>query len=329
MKHIFKKIIATSIAISLLLLPASALAPKAENALTYTEFLYVTNSEVLPLSTDSIKDYTTGSSGITVALPVSIESNGNTTTMTVDLTDTQKLVNRDQKLEVADYILALAGFSDEEIDWLSSDSKIELTTGLEFAAMRASAKETDSDSAEYSNWSSTLTYTRKSVDRYYFTNLGKGIGKSFKWGQSIAVQGFAMEEDTFKLEYDYELIDINGNHVKDVSDSYDENDPGFESITSSSSGTGVSYVFNIDTGHYLTKEGGTYMMSCYGTVSNVNEPGSGSGSTGGAFNVYGNLVLITGPMPSISVTYPWGISVSGVGSEGISCKTSLTAVLYR
>ena len=30
-----------------------------------------------------------------------------------------------------------------------------------------------------------------------------------------------------------------------------------------------------------------------------------------------------------SISFPWGVSVSGIGSQGISCKTTLTAVLYK
>lgn len=42
-----------------------------------------------------------------------------------------------------------------------------------------------------------------------------------------------------------------------------------------------------------------------------------------------NVVLVTGPNPQISISFPWGVSVSGIGSQGISCKTTLTAVLYK
>lgn len=315
-----------------LVTPAFAMVTQEENVgLTFVEnyntVLYVTESYALLLDEHSQQVYNTDLGGISITLPVTVRDADGLTQTTIDLTNISCLKNDRQRLMAAEKILDLAGFSSEIIAFLEPEQKIDMTTGLEFGVMRATAKAEDKVSNSYANWSSTLSYTRKSVNRYLFTNTANNTGAPYTWAPSIAVQGFSMEENTFRFRYEYDTQDAYTgailNHKQGTLYNYSD---GFESITSASSGTGVAFTFTYEPRGISTKNE-IFTMSCYGTNSNVNPPTASE--LGGAFYIYGNVVLVTGPNPEISVSFPWGISVSGVASEGISCRTTLTAVLYK
>lgn len=320
--------------IFLLVTPAFAMYTYEENALLtlteekYNAVLYVTESCALLLDEHSQQIHNMDSDGVSITLPVTVRNTDGLTQTAIDLTNTSCLKNDKQRLMAAEAILDLGGFSSEDIAFLDPEQKIDMTTGLEFGATRATVSEKDTVSNSYATWSSTLSYTRKSVNRYLFTNTANNTGAPFTWAPSIAVQGFAMEESTFTFKYQYNTMNpytgaVSASPKKGTLNNYSD---GFESITSASSGTGVSFRFKYSPlGISTTNE--KFTMSCYGTNSNVNQPTADE--LGGAFNIYGNVVMVTGPNPQISLSYPWGVSVSGTGSQGISCKTTLTAVLYK
>lgn len=289
--------------------------------------MFVTNDNCILLDNDAVQSRNTDANGALVSLPIFRIKADTGEQIRIDLTDAARIKGSKQKLAMANQILAVAGFSADFINHISEDKKIEMTTGQEFGVTRAGVKSYDTVTQTHNSWKSTLTYTRISMTRYFFTNTAEDISAPFKWGMSIAVQGFAMENTTFKLTYRYSLTGDSG-IIRNVSDSFTSEDNGFDAIADAGSGTGVSFQLKYSPlGITTTNE--WFYMSCYGTNSNVNLPGPAIGDIGGAFNVYGNVILISGPLPVISISYPWGISVSGTGSSGVPCKTTLTAALYR
>ncbi len=202
----FKRIISLLLCMSLIFVPASAVDSEDQD-MTRKVSVLITDTEAIPL--DGLAAYaltrSVPSDGIVLSLPVTTRITEEATSTVIDLSDTYQLTSREQQIVAADYILDPSGYSADFIASTDSDTKLELTTGLEFGVTRATPSASGEDYQERNDWSSTLSYTRKSAERYYFGNLAENNGYLYDWVQSICIQGFALEPSSISLSYSYNV----------------------------------------------------------------------------------------------------------------------------
>lgn len=294
---------------------------------SYTIKFQVKEDEVIPLETTEKhpgERLVSLDNGVEIGIRKRVEASSTTTI--VDLRETSSL-NDAQKLSLADRVLRECGYGEEELQIISNEDRLKMIEGEELAVVAAYATDEGETSNSVNTWRSTLSYTRVTWNQYYFSNVCVGFGANFAWVPSIAVQGFALDPDTFLLAYAYDYSTDGVNYNKKASGFYDQFDPGFDSSSENSGGT--CFAYTVEFPHtYIDITDSTVKISCTGYNSNVIVPGTEPGSTGGSFNIFGNAALVNGNALNITVSYPWGVSASS-GNYIINCKTTLMATLYR
>lgn len=320
-----KKILSLLLALAMCLslsVPAWAAGP---TSLTY--YYEITEEGTREVSNLSAAALTLSGKNI-VAIPVSKSLVDGKVATTLNLSSVK---SPNTTLLMADELLSLAGFSESEIDGMSAFEKEGIIGGQELTTIRAVAKPSDSVTTQKNSWFSTLSYTRHSMTRYYFTVTGEGMGPNFKWANLLCVQGFALDYNTASFHSYYWVTDSAGNRIRLVSDvlRYSSNNDPFEMPSGATLGSGIGISFDMNDVSFIERSSSFFRLATYADNSNVNLPGETAGSVGGSFVVYGNTSLIPGISLQVSFSYPWGISVSGIGSDPIPCKNTLTACLYR
>lgn len=202
--------------------------------------------------------------------------------------------------------------------------KLKMILGEELAGtthtVTISAAASASDTATVNTVTSVLTYTRSSTNRYYVTNtVTTRQSGGLKYIQSVAVQNFAVESNSSSVTYGYNKVDLATGKKTPMSGEYTEASTNYDSLGGSSGGSGVAYTFNMpkNSSAYVC-ENVSYFLDCHASNSSV--------TTGGKFNIYGNMALVTGGI-SFSVSFPWGISIGSGNLNVTHCKTQLTATL--
>ncbi len=262
------------------------------------------------------------------AIPVNKSLVDGKITTSVDLTD---IKTTEDSLQMADSILALAGFSEAEINGMETFEKNNIVGGQELTTVRAVAKASDSVTNQKNSWSSTLSYTRHSMNKYYVTVTAEGMGASFKWANLLCVQGFALDYSSASFHKYYWITKADGTRLRLVSEvlRYSDDPDAFDMPKESTLGSGIGISFKVSGANYVETTSSFFRLGTFAENSSVNLPDTAPGSIGGSFVVYGNTSLISGGTPKISFSYPWSINVSGLGVSSIPCKNSLLARLYR
>lgn len=260
-------------------------------------------------------------------IPVEQTTNEDSLCTKFDLTNVDVL-NKADELALSDYLLEYVGFTPDEIKRLPVDERVDNLSGTELGIMRVSPAATGTDKNSYGNWSSTLMYVRESVNKYMFKLWTINIQQPFSWGPSICVQGFAMDTTSFTMDVTCSCYDSAGKFVKYGTEHIYGTDSRLKSINEgNSAGSGVGLLYSFP--HSYTVADGQILMKCRGYNSNVNVPGAAAGSTGGAFEIYGNSSLVNGNSPKVSFSFPWGVSITSGDKTIIPCHTRLTAILYQ
>lgn len=259
-----------------------------------------------------------------IEVPVSeLMQNGKNITI-VDLHSVQASKNLSAKArsDMADSIMQTLGYSDLAIKEISEDKKLAIIDGEEVAGVVEKRIVSDpswgTTSTSRDTLKSVLTYTRRKKGELYIINNATWSGRTsgLEYRQSIAVQGFTMESRTSELEYSYTRVSANGT-TKNFSGSYTETsqDGSYMPITDVS-GTGVCYTYvNPASNADYRYERMMRTLSVTALVNNVND--------GGAFNIYGNVALIT-MLTTPSISFPFGVSLSLGDSSVKHCQTQLT-----
>ncbi len=298
---------------------------------SYTKYISFSNDSLYEISS-AAPSFSRTSSEKVIALPVSVTESNDETRITVDLSDASTLNSTSKRIRLSEYVMELSGYSPEVIANTPAIDKLDLIDGSEVATIKATAQASDSDQNSYGSWTSTLSYTRQTADRYMFTLVASDFGASFDWTNSICVQGFAVENNSASLYYYYVPIDENGNIIDYVYDTYyysNVSDRQYFIPITDASGTGMICHFSIEPYPIVNAPDTYFRLKFYASNSNVNPPGSSPGSTGGSFNIYGNTCLFGGiTFSDLSVSFPWGIGTN-ISQYHIECHTSLTATVYR
>ena len=265
----------------------------------------------------------------TISFPIAERKIDVSTMSVVDISAMDQLINENQKVQAADLLFAEVGFTDEEIQLIKDEQKLKTLTGDEWGITRSSGQSYDSDLESYSNWSSSLSYTRQSINEYLFSNFSFDMLPVDKWAQTICVEGFSLDYNTAILEYQCIPI-VNGVEQWPIRGVYTWEDTSnddfnfeFENLNGA---YGCAFSYQFDPFSFSDADAVYYYMEVAGEVSNLNLPVNGQ--PGGAFNVYGNLVRFHRHSLDFSFSYPWGITVDHGGWVISECHTYLHSALY-
>ena len=259
-----------------------------------------------------------------IKVPISKAFKNDQYVTTVDLSDLQKNSNitTDTRLDLAESIMQTLGYSKNEADRISDNTKLEILDGEEVTSLVVTRVISDpsggSTVTTKNAMKSILLFTRKAKGNLRVVNTAilSGNSAGLKWRQSIAVDGFVMESETSKVEYSYKKKTNSTGTTQTISGQYTESSENYSILKNSGIKSGVCYTYTMPAStSAVTYTDVVYTESVTALVHNVND--------GASFKIYGNMALLMTSF-DIAVSYPWGISAELGDSKVINCTTELT-----